>query len=98
VIFEVNKLNVKAGFAFLDAVPRKSSGGKIDYKKTKYRTRFEDGDLDGGSDAPVLALLKYRSGKWKTLTFVIGPTDVAYDSWWKEYGAPKAIFPNLSPD
>jgi hypothetical protein len=89
VIFQVGELAVEDYFAFADVVPRAPSGAKIDYSKTHYASE----PLDGGSDASVYALLRYREGVWRVVTFVIGPTDVAYAGWWEQYGAPKAIFP-----
>jgi hypothetical protein len=93
VIFEVNELSVADGFVFAAVVPRTQSGGKIDYLKTRYANEMREGVLDGGRDAPLYALLRYRNAAWHVVTFVIGPTDVAYAGWWKQYGAPKAIFP-----
>jgi hypothetical protein len=93
VIFEVHKLTVQDGFAFADVIPRTPDGGKIDYLKTRHAAEARDGVFDGGSDAPVYALVRYENGAWRVVTFVIGPTDVAYAGWWQEYGAPKAIFP-----
>jgi hypothetical protein len=93
VIFEVKALNVARGFAFVEVVPRRPSGAKIDYLKTRHRSQAQDGVLDGGSDAPVWALLRNEGGGWKVLTFEVGPTDVAYADWWSRFKAPKAIFP-----
>ena len=92
VVFEVQNLNVLDGFAFLDGIPRTASGGKIDYSRTRYAAELEDGLLDGGDDAKIFAMLKLNGATWKLLTFVIGPTDVAYADWWRRFRAPKAIF------
>ncbi|MDP2232812.1 MAG: alpha/beta fold hydrolase [Actinomycetota bacterium] len=94
VIFEVSDLAAKEDFVFAAVVPRKPSGAKIDYSKTRYASLLRQGWFDGGSDADVFALLRFQKGTWHVMTFVIGPTDVAYVSWWREYGAPKAIFPH----
>jgi hypothetical protein len=91
VIFKVFELNVADDFAFAHVEPLTPSGNHIDFRKTHYRSLVEEGDFDGG--ASTFALLHYRSGSWKVKTFVIGPTDVAYGSWWYEYDAPKSIFP-----
>jgi hypothetical protein len=93
VIFEVDELSVADGFVFAAVVPRTQSGGKIDYLKTRHADEMREGVLDGGRDAVVYALLRYRNAGWHVLDFVIGPTDVAYAGWWKQYAAPKAIFP-----
>jgi hypothetical protein len=94
VVFEVNAINVKDGFAFVDAIPRRPSGAKIDYSKTGYRELIKEEHFDGGNDANIYALLKQKDGRWRLLTYVIGPTDVAYAGWWWTYSAPKAIFPS----
>jgi hypothetical protein len=91
VIFKVYELNVANGFAFVQAEALTPSGNPVDYRKTKYKKLFQDGDFDTGGN--IYALLRYRSGSWDVRTFVIGPTDVAYATWWRDYGAPKSIFP-----
>lgn len=91
VIFKIYKLNVADDFAFVQAEPLTPSGDAVDYRKTKYKELFQDGTFDTGGN--TFALLRYRSGSWRVSTFVIGPTDVAYATWWQEYGAPKSIFP-----
>jgi len=93
IIFVVNEINVKGGFAYVDSTPRTPAGGKIDYAKTRHAAQMREGVLDGGNDASALALLRHGTSGWHVLTFVIGPTDVAYAGWWKEFHAPKAIFP-----
>lgn len=94
VVLVVLTLNLQDGYAFLAGIPRTASGGKIDYSRTRYATEQEAGLLDGGDDAPIYALLRLNGVKWEVLTFVIGPTDVAYADWWSRFGAPKAIFPS----
>jgi hypothetical protein len=93
LIFVVDALSVSRDFAFVIATPRGPSGAMIDYSKTRYAQELRDGVLDGGNNAQVIALLRYRNGVWKVLTFVIGPTDVAYADWWSRFNAPKSIFP-----
>jgi hypothetical protein len=92
VQFKVGLLSVQDAFAFTQCGPLTPSGKKVDYSRTRYRSLIGQG-VFGDSDAPLYALLRHRKGQWKVLTFVIGPTDVAYAGWWREYGAPKAIFP-----
>jgi hypothetical protein len=89
VIFNVDHLAVKDGFAFVKADPRTPAGGKIDYRKTRYKKLVEQGVFDGGG---VIALLRLKQGEWKIVRVVVGPTDVPYGRWWSEFGAPKAIF------
>jgi hypothetical protein len=88
VIFKVYHLKVSGSWAFVRAVPQKPDGSLVDYKNTKYQEALEAGMFD----ECATGLLQKRSGKWKVVTFVIGPTDVVWEDWDKRYGAPKAIF------
>ena len=87
VIFKVDSLRVQNGWAFLGGMPLQKSGKHIDYRKTKYREALEAGAFDDS----VYALLKSTKG-WSVVAFVIGPTDVAWESWDKEYHAPRSLF------
>ena len=88
VIFKIDHLKLKGGWAFLRGVPQTPAGGKVDYGATPYRQRIDDGVFDDG----VYALLKREGGRWRVVKYVIGPTDVAYEGWDAEYKAPAAIF------
>jgi len=92
VTFKVKTLAVQDGFAFAQVAALAANGKPVDYRKTRYRKGIDQGFFDD-SDAPVYALLHHAGGRWTVLTFVVGPTDVAYAGWWQEYQAPKAIFP-----
>ncbi len=94
VIFEVRELNVQGNFAFGNLVPRQKNGQPIDYTQTKI-----DPELLEAFDDWVCLLWKMdKKGKWTVQTFLLGATDVPYLCWWKEFGAPKAIFPETVPD
>ncbi|HRH45822.1 MAG TPA: hypothetical protein PKY82_29540 [Pyrinomonadaceae bacterium] len=41
----------------------------------------------------VKALLKKSDGKWNVIKYLVGSNDFASMDWWKEFKAPKAIFP-----
>lgn len=90
VEFVVKKLNVIGDWAFLDADVQKKGGGKIDFRKTKYAPELRAETFGGPT---TFALMKKKGKVWKPLAWVIGPSDVAYASWAKEYGAPRALFP-----
>jgi hypothetical protein len=85
----VKKLVAKNGFAYFVGRAKNEKGGEIDFRKTAYKEAVKDGVFDGDG---TNALLKKTGGKWKVLTFVIGPTDVPWGCWWKEFKAPKDIF------
>jgi len=89
VIFQVDSLKVLGNWAFMTGKPRTPKGSAIDYKKTSYREAIEAGAFDDW----VCALFKKSNGKWKVVQHAIGATDVVWDGWDKQYGAPKSIFP-----
>lgn len=89
IIFIVNELKVSGDWAFFQAIPQKPGGGLPDFSGTEYQEAI-DGDY---FDNNVNSLLKRSGGKWKVVTYQIGCTDVCYALWWKEYKAPKTIFP-----
>lgn len=88
VLFKIDHFKVSGEWAFVRGVPQQPGGQPIDYSRTEYREAIEAGAFDDG----FCALLERRAGKWTVVTYVIGATDVAWDGWWDEYGAPKAIF------
>ena len=85
----VKHLYVKDGFAYFVGHVKDSNGKDIDFRKTAYKNEVEAGVFDGDN---TNALLKKSGNKWKVLTFVIGPSDVPWGCWWKEFNAPKEIF------
>lgn len=87
--FSVENFKVQGNWAFLSGDPQNMSGGRPNYKGTKYQSAI-DADM---FDNNFFALLKKTGGKWKIVTRAIGCTDVCYATWWKDYKAPKAIFP-----
>lgn len=88
VQFKVEWLKMEGGWAFMRGTPQQPNGSKIDYKKTPYKRQYEDGAF---SDF-VCALFRKKGGKWTIVQYALGPTDVAYEPWPKQFGAPKSIF------
>ncbi len=88
VIFVVDTLRVGDGWAFLVGTPRAEDGGPVDYRGTKYGDAIEAGAFD---DA-IAALLRNNEGRWTVVDYSIGHTDVVWDTWDTEYGAPRALF------
>jgi hypothetical protein len=88
VVFKIDHLKVSGEWAFLRGVPQRPGGGKVDYSATPYRQRIDDGIFDDW----ICALLRKKAGKWQTVKYVIGATDVAYEGWDEEYKAPSSIF------
>ena len=87
--FSVENFKSNGTWAFLSGDPQNMNGGKPNYKGTPYQEAIDTEMFDNN----FFALLKKTGGKWKVVTHVIGCTDVCYATWWKDYKAPKAIFP-----
>lgn len=87
--FAVNDFNVSGNWAFIGGEPQNAAGGRPDYSGTEYAEAIEADAFDNN----IFALLKKTGKKWKVITYAIGCTDVCYATWWKDYKAPKAIFP-----
>jgi hypothetical protein len=87
--FSINNFRVRGNWAFLDGKPQNTSGGKPNYKNTKYQEAIDVDMFDNN----FFALLRKTGGKWKVVKYQIGCTDVCYLSWLEDYKAPKTIFP-----
>lgn len=87
--FAVNDFNVSGNWAFVGGEPQNMKGGKPNYKGTIYEEEVREGMFDDN----FFALLKRTGKKWKVVTYALGCTDVCYATWWKEYKAPKVVFP-----
>ncbi len=88
VVFKVDHLKVQGDWAFMRGVPQQPNGARMDYRGTAYQQAIKAGFFDDW----ICALWRNRNGKWQVVRYVIGATDVVYDGWDKEYGAPAAIF------
>lgn len=88
VKFLVHRLNLKDGWAFLIATPQQPNGHPFDYSGTVYEESIREGAFDDAIDA----LLRREAGRWRVVTYVIGATDVAWEPWSDDYGAPAVIF------
>jgi len=89
ISFNIDNFRVQGAWAFLSGTPQSANGGQPNYRNTPYAGAVESGAFDNN----FFALLKKTGGKWKVVAFSIGCTDVCYATWWKDYKAPKAIFP-----
>jgi hypothetical protein len=85
----VHVLRNQGDWAFADVAPRTPAGKPIDFRKTRHAERLRLGMLD---DDTVFALLRRNGRRWKVVTFAVGPTDVAWDGWDEDFGAPKSLF------
>ncbi len=86
VEFVVKEMRVQDGFCFTRLEPQRPGGRKIAKSETVFaQEEFMDG-------LTIFALLGKTGGGWSMLDYVVGPTDVAYQPWPEQYGAPRSIF------
>lgn len=72
VIFQVNSLQVKDGWATISATLLKPDGSAFDWSGTKYERAWRKGDDFEGD---VQALLRKRGNTWRVLDFELDATD-----------------------
>lgn len=90
VQFVVDTLRAEhENWAFYAGQIQQPDGRPIDFSRTRYAEAIEAQMFDGPT---VFALFSYNNGQWRVVTFVVGPTDVAYAGWAEEYNAPAALF------
>jgi hypothetical protein len=89
VQFMVDRLKVQGDWAFYAGSVQRPDGRAIDFARTRYAAEIEEGFFDGPT---TYALLRRNGQGWRVVTFVIGPTDVAYMGWTEEHGAPASLF------
>ena len=88
VVFNVSVLRVSGNWAFVQATPKRPGSVDVDWKKTKFREAFEK---DFMTDI-VMGLLRYDDSKWTLVEYVLGPTDVFWESWLQKYRLPRQLF------
>ncbi len=89
IVFQVKTLRVSKEWAFVHGTPVRPDGGAIDYSKSIYAQDVKDGAF-GGEAAVLLA----RSGAgWRLVTYSVGFSDVVWDTWDEEFGAPAWLWP-----
>ncbi len=86
VEFVIHKLRVVDGWAFVVADPQRPGGTSIDIHETAFAD--EAGYMDGFT---TYALLRRKNGVWYLFDHAIGPTDVFYEIWPQQYGAPRSL-------
>ena len=85
---QVKQLRVLGEWAFVHAAMQGPGGKAVSYTGTRYQEAAEHGHK---SDK-YAALLKRQGSTWQVQTYAIGPTDVAWQDWAQQYGAPQALF------
>lgn len=89
IVFAANTFNVLGSWTFIFGTMQTPEGGQPEFS----RTRYAEAQREGFFDNNFQALIKKTAGKWTVVKFQIGCTDVCYTEWWRQYRAPKAIFP-----
>lgn len=87
--FVVDRLRVQGDWAFYAGSIQQPNGRPIDFSQTRYASALKNGVFDGPG---TYALLRRSAGGWRVVTFVVGPTDVAWLGWSDAHGAPDALF------
>lgn len=83
VVFAVQRYRVIGDWAFVMATPKRPGGGEIAWARTV--CSGDVSHLAGG-------LMKREAGRWIVRDYALCPTDVAWDGWPEQYGAPRALF------
>lgn len=88
VIFRVNHLKVKDGWAFLKGKPRTKDDKPIDYRGTPYEEEAKT------ADEILVAVLRYegKGERWRVEKYELFTTDVWWHGIHKSLGAPIEIF------
>lgn len=88
VALHVDSLDRYGAWAFLLAQLRAPDGRRLDFP----RTPLAEQAAAGGLSDVYAVLLKQGDAQWRIVAHVVGPGDVAWESWPQEYGAPAALF------
>ncbi len=88
IIVKFDLLRVEGDWAVARVQPLQPNGKLIDYAKTGYKERMEDGIFDDAGEA----LLKRKGGNWAVLEWRFGATDTEMGKWPKRHHAPAALF------
>ena len=87
--FVVQRLKYSGNYAFLFADMQDAFGRPLDYSGTKLAQLQEQGFV---SNAYAALLKRNGSGGWTVIVHDVGPTDVSWSGWSKQYGVPAALF------
>jgi hypothetical protein len=88
VLFKVRHLRSAGRWAFLLADMQERSGEPLSYAGTPRA----DAAAHGMVSRVYAALLRDQAKGWTVVAHAIGPTDVAWENWSEDYGAPESLF------
>lgn len=87
---QVKSQRTSGPWQFLWATMQEPNGDPIDYRGTAK----EAAAAHGAASANYVALFRRDAdGAWNKVVSRVGPTDVAWVGWDKQYGAPSDLFP-----
>jgi hypothetical protein len=81
---------IDGDWGWLVAQPWTPEGAAIDWSQTRLAGAAEHGAMD--ASGTVYVLLKRENGAWGIVNHAIAPTDVAWEGWAQQYGAPASLF------
>ena len=84
--FVVTAMRVSGNWAFVILEPQRPGGRPIDIRKTAVA---EDADFFDG--LTTFGLVHFNGSRWNAKAVVIGPTDVAWEPWASQFGAPQHL-------
>ncbi|PLW76221.1 hypothetical protein [Cohaesibacter celericrescens] len=84
--FVVTSMKVANNWAFVVVEPQRPGGRPIDIRKTPVAA-----DADFFDGFTTYALVNYNGSRWISKAVVIGPTDVAWEPWAEQFGAPSHL-------
>ena len=88
VKLDATVLNTLDNYIYVAGNMLQPDGKPLDFSKTPLKEGAEEGFVSES----VFGLLKKENGAWRVLAKAVGPTDMPVVCWWKDYGAPKALF------
>lgn len=89
VEFVVRKLAVFGPWAYAEVSAQRPGGGRIDWRRTRFRDEVAAGAFD---PAASMALLRLGPGGWSVVELAFGPTDVAWIDWAERRDLPSRLF------
>ena len=89
IMFQVKTLRVTPEWAFLHGIPKRADGKPVDYSKSIYAPIADDGAFS----AEAAVLLAREGTGWRLVTYSVGFSDVVWETWDEEFGAPSWLWP-----
>lgn len=85
--FAVDRLNREGEWAFLVATMQDPYGRPVNFEGTP----LAEAAANGAVSHRYVALLKSNGRSWTVIAHLVGPTDMGWNNWASEFGAPPAL-------